>query len=118
MSKYLLSIVTLFSSVTTLFCCALPALFVALGLGASLVSILGAVPELIWFSENKELVFLIAGTLLLINFAMKHYSTATSCPSDGSTGEVCATTKNMSAKLLYVSSIIYLVGACFAFSSP
>ena len=54
----------LFASSGTLVCCALPALLVALGAGAALSSLVSAVPQLVWISENKGAVFTAAGLML------------------------------------------------------
>ena len=48
------SAVSLFASSSTLVCCALPALLVAVGAGAALSSLVSAVPQLVWLSEHKE----------------------------------------------------------------
>lgn len=44
---------TLFGSLSTLICCAIPSLLVSLGLGAVLAGIASNVPALIWISEHK-----------------------------------------------------------------
>ena len=54
------SLATLFASSGTLVCCALPALLVALGAGAALSSLVSAVPQLVWMSENKEALFVLS----------------------------------------------------------
>lgn len=59
----LLSIAT---SSSTLICCALPALLVAIGAGATLAGLVTAVPQLIWLSTHKALVFGSAGVMLAI----------------------------------------------------
>jgi hypothetical protein len=57
----------LFGSFSTLFCCALPALFVTLGAGAVLAGIVSNVPQLIWLSEHKIGLFIFAGIMLFIS---------------------------------------------------
>ena len=57
---------TIFSSVGTLVCCALPALLVSIGAGAVMASLVSAVPQLVWISEHKIPLFVFAGLLLLI----------------------------------------------------
>src|SRR5437588_6759610 len=59
-----LSYLSLFTSLGTLLCCALPSLLVLLGLGATVASFLSAVPWLVTLSHHKNWVFLIAGTLI------------------------------------------------------
>jgi hypothetical protein len=62
----LVNIVSLFTSTSTLICCALPALLVAVGAGAALSSLVSAVPQLVWISEHKTPVFAFAGAMLLL----------------------------------------------------
>jgi hypothetical protein len=49
-----LSALSLFTSFSTLICCALPALLVALGAGAVLSTLVSHVPQLVWVSEHKQ----------------------------------------------------------------
>jgi hypothetical protein len=44
---------TIIRSLSTLLCCALPALLLALGAGAVVASAVAAVPQLVWRSEHK-----------------------------------------------------------------
>ena len=57
----------LLASSATLLCCVLPAVLVSLGAGAALVGLVSAVPQLIWLSEHKALVFGVAGAMLLLS---------------------------------------------------
>lgn len=57
---------SLFTSVGTLVCCALPALFVALGAGATLAGLVADFPQLVWLSAHKGWVFGASGILLVI----------------------------------------------------
>ena len=59
---------SLFTSLSTLICCALPTLLVALGMGASMVSLISLFPWLIILSKYKIQIFFVAGLLLLISF--------------------------------------------------
>lgn len=113
-----LSYLTLFSSFGTLICCALPALLVSLGLGASLVSVLGSFPQLIWFSEHKALVFITAGMLLLVSYAARKYAANEMCPVDPVLAIACKKTRSISSVIFIMSVIIYGVGAFFAFIAP
>lgn len=118
MLKKLFSFLTLFSSLSTLICCALPALFVTLGLGSSLVSLLGAFPQLIWLSERKTLVFGVAGGLLLLTFVMRMVGNQQSCPSDPKLAAQCGYAKKSGTIIFYFSVACYLIGAFFAFLAP
>ena len=53
----LLSYFSLFTSVGTLLCCALPSLLVLFGLGASVASMLSFLPWLVTLSRHKQWTF-------------------------------------------------------------
>lgn len=107
----------LFASLSTLFCCALPALFVALGLGATLASLISAVPQLVWFSEHKLLVFGSAGILLFIAGISQWQTRSRACPVDQSE-TACANTRRAARWILLLSFLAYGVGSFFAFVAP
>jgi mercuric ion transport protein len=50
----LLGYFSLFTSLGTLLCCALPSLLVLIGLGATVASVVSAAPWLIAFSRHKD----------------------------------------------------------------
>src|SRR5688572_23134388 len=58
---------SLFASVSTLLCCALPSVLVLLGLGATVASVLTSVPLLVSLSRHKGWVFAGAGLLFAAN---------------------------------------------------
>lgn len=118
MFKRVVPFLSLFASVGTLFCCALPALFVSLGLGASLVAILGTFPQLIWLSTHKPLVFTTAGVLLVATGVMKVYSGQQNCPIEGDRGNACTEARTFSFWGFWLSVAIFVVGFFFAFIAP
>lgn len=118
MLKRVVPFLSLFTSMGTLVCCALPALFVSLGLGASFVSVLGAFPQLIWISERKGLVFSIAGILLLVSGTLRANSSRLECPTDPALAAQCGTLKKSGRAIFYFSLVCYLIGAFFAFAAP
>src|SRR5437764_5591541 len=63
------SYLSLFTSVGTLLCCALPSLLVLFGLGATVASVLSEAPWLVSLSHHKNWVFFIAGLLIASNLA-------------------------------------------------
>lgn len=112
----ILNFLTLFTSLSTLLCCALPALLVTLGMGAAMAGFLSKYPELIWLSENKLALFITGGILLTMGGILQYYSPKQECPIDKK--EACNETKNLS-KFIYISSIvIYLIGLSFAYIIP
>lgn len=118
MVKRFLPFLTLFSSLSTLVCCALPALLVSLGLGATLVSVLGAFPELLWLSEHKVLVFGIAGGMLVLSYLTRKFSAERTCPVDPVLAAACTRTRRVSSVVFVFSVLVYGVGAFFAFVAP
>jgi hypothetical protein len=112
----------LFASFGTLLCCALPALLVTLGLGATVA---WAVTELPWLpavSRRKEWVFLGAGLLLLGNLAYVRVAVprlrarGAVCPPDEAAA--CARADRWARTVLGVSLAVYLSGALVAFVLP
>ncbi len=112
-----LPVVTLFFSLSTLVCCALPALFVALGLGATFVSFLGVFPQLIWFSEHKTPVFIVAGVLLAVTWLARR-AVPQECPTDPALAAACTRARRLSRIIFAVSVGAYVVGLFFAFLAP
>ncbi len=115
--KRVLDFLTLFSSLSTLICCALPALLVTIGLGAAMAGFLGQFPQLIWFSENKLWLFLASGFLLALTGYAQWRSKSAPCPV-GPKGEACASTRKWSLYVYFLSLAIYLIGFNFAYILP
>ena len=68
-----LSYLSLFTSMGTLLCCALPSLLVLFGLGATVASVLSEVPWLVSLSHHKNWVFSVAGVLIGGNMVYIYY---------------------------------------------
>jgi hypothetical protein len=116
--KKLMSTVALFGSLSTLLCCALPALFVALGMGAVFAGIVSNVPQLIWISQHKVGLFVAAGVLLAIAGYLQWRARAMSCPIDPGQAEACRTARGWSYYIYIGSLVLYGIGAFFAFLAP
>lgn len=116
--KRIIPYLSLFTSFSTLICCALPALLVALGMGAALVSTISAFPQLIWISEHKIGVFVFAGTMLALTYFMRRYSADLSCPLEPALAAACSRSRKYSAFVFGFSCAMYLVGTFFAFVAP
>jgi hypothetical protein len=117
-SKKLISFFSLFTSMSTLLCCALPALLVSLGLGAIMAGLTANIPGLIWVSENKMGVFIIAGTLLFGNGILLWMNRNAPCPIDPVLREACLSGRKFSRNIYFVSVIIFLIGFFFAYIAP
>lgn len=116
-----LSWLSIFTSTSTLLCCALPALLVALGAGAALSSLIGAFPQIVWLSENKTMLFIVASAILLAAGVVQwraRRASASTCPRDRDLAQACATAKDASHVVFLVSLSIYAIGAFFAFIAP
>jgi hypothetical protein len=109
---------SLLASGSTLVCCALPALLVALGAGATLVTLTSRLPQLIWLSEHKGVVFGIAAALLALAGAAQWRARSLPCPADPAAARACARARRMSAAVYAVSVLLFLIGGFFAFVAP
>jgi hypothetical protein len=114
----LLSYFSLFTSVSTLLCCALPSLLVLLGLGATVASALSFLPWLAMLSRHKQWTFAVSGFLIALSFLNMHYvaprlQKRQRCDADDP--NACADTTKASRLLLWISAAIYAVGFFVAF---
>ena len=111
-----LSYLSLFTSLGTLLCCALPSLLVLFGLGATVASVLSEAPWLVTMSHHKNWVFLVAGVLIFANFvyvyAIAPRLQARSGACDPQDASACYTASRFSRIVLWTSAVLYLVG-CF-----
>jgi hypothetical protein len=112
------AIASLFSSTGTLICCALPAIFVALGAGTTLASLITAIPQLVWFSEHKIEVFLFAGAMLLLGGLMQWHARSLPCPTDPNLSAACTNTRRLSQRTYILSLALFCIGGFFAFVAP
>jgi hypothetical protein len=113
-----LAFTALLASTGTLVCCVLPAVMVALGAGAALAGLVSAVPQLVWLSEHKALVFGSAGVLLGAAGAALWHARRIPCPADPALARACIRLRALSASLYAVAVAAFVVGATFAFVLP
>lgn len=109
---------TLLATTGTLLCCVLPAVLVSIGAGAVLVGLVSAVPQLVWLSEHKAVVFGIAGALLLISGVLIWRARTLPCPVDPVAARGCMRLRRMNAVVFGVAVAAFVVGALFAFVLP
>jgi hypothetical protein len=105
----------LFTSFGTLICCALPALFVALGMGAAVAGMVSAVPQLVWLSEHKLWVFSGSALMIAAAWAMHYAARNAPCPVDPDQARACARLRKFSSIVLVVATLSWLAGAFMAF---
>ena len=113
-----LGLVTLIISSSTLICCALPAIFVTLGAGATLASLTNIFPQLIIISQYKVLISSITLIILLVAGVMIKKSDAMPCPVDPNLKTICLKTRKNSKILYYLSVIIFASASVFTYLVP
>lgn len=113
-----MSFFSLFGSVSTLLCCALPVTLVSIGMGATFASLTSTFPQIIWLTGNKDYLFVITGVLLFLSFMMMKYSENQTCPIDIDQRAACQTSKGISNKLYWFTVIIYFIGILFSYIIP
>jgi mercuric ion transport protein len=112
-----LSYFSLFSSLGTLVCCALPSLLVLFGLGATVATVLSQAPWLVSLSQHKTWVFSVSGALIASNFLYVYWlgpklqQRNASCEPGGA----CQTASRFSKAVLWFSAAVYLAGCFSAF---
>ena len=113
-----LSATALLSSGATLVCCVLPATLVALGAGATLASLVTAVPQLIWLSLHKGWVFGIAGTMLVASGLSLWRARTLPCPADPHLAALCVRLRRVTLGLYALASVGFVLGVTFALILP
>ena len=108
------SFFSLFTSMSTLICCALPALLVSIGLGATMVGLVSTFPQLIWLSENKLLVFSGSFVMLAISSYMQYRARFLPCPIDPNEARACTSARMWSKRITIFSIVVWIIGATFA----
>lgn len=115
-ASWLSAWLSLFTSFGTLICCALPSLLVALGMGATLVGMLGQFPQLIWLSDHKAWLFGASLVMLTVTFFVRRWTANLPCPIDAR--EACERTKKISGVIFWGAVVINLFGVFFTFVLP
>jgi hypothetical protein len=114
----LLNYFSLFSSFSTLLCCALPSILVLLGMGTAVASLLSAAPWLVSLSRHKVWTFAIAGTLIAASFVVTYVvaprlRVGEVCTADNPS--TCAEVSKLSRYLLWASALIWSGGFFVAY---
>lgn len=109
---------SLFTSTGTLICCALPAVFITLGMGATFAGLVSSFPQLIWFSEQKEWIFALAGLMLVLTGWLRWHSRNDPCPIDPAQARACTRLRRTGTLIYWAALTLYATGAFFAFIAP
>ncbi|MDA1353998.1 MAG: hypothetical protein O3A01_05995 [bacterium] len=105
----------LFGSMGTLFCCALPALLVSLGFGASLAGLIGVMPWITVVSKHKAWLFIGSGLLLVLSAILLWRARHAPCPLDPRQAQLCAVLRRLNWWVLGCGFLLYFIGFYFAF---
>ena len=108
-------VLSLFTSIGTLLCCALPALLVTLGMGAALAGFISVAPWITVISEYKIFIFVGAGILLILSTYFLWINRNAPCPTDAKQAKACALLRKFSLYTIIISIVIYIIGFFFAF---
>jgi len=111
------SVLALFTSTSTLVCCALPAILVSLGMGAVWAGVIDTVPGITVFGANKEIVFAVTGLVLAASGAWQWYARSLPCPADPAKARACMRLRTISWWLWGIGVAAFLLGAFFAFAA-
>jgi mercuric ion transport protein len=114
----LLNYFSLFSSFSTLICCALPSILVLVGMGTAVASLLSVAPWLVSLSRHKIWTFSIAGTLIAASFLMTYIvaprlQRGDVCAADDPT--TCGEVSKLSKVVLWGSAVIWSAGFFVAY---
>ncbi len=118
MRDSIVNIFSLFTSSSTLFCCALPAIFVMLGAGASFASFISVFPFLITLSVYKIELTLFAFFMMGIAGYSNYKASFAPCPIDPEQGRRCMLLRKRSRLIFYISSGILIFATFFTYVVP
>ncbi|MCE3254677.1 MAG: hypothetical protein K0R25_171 [Rickettsiaceae bacterium] len=116
--KNFLSYLSLFTSIGTLFCCALPALFVLLGAGVAFAGFSALFPQLEWIVEHKNIIFIFAALIISLNGFLLYKNRNAPCPIDPTLAKACTNARKVGKIVFYFSLIFFLTGFFFAYLLP
>jgi hypothetical protein len=112
------SLLSLFTSGSTLICCALPALLVSIGAGAAMAGLVTTFPQIVWLSEHRVALFAIAGVMLLAAGVMQWRARSLPCPADPALAAACTRARKWSVAIYAFSLVMFVTGFFFAFLAP
>lgn len=114
MSKYkdyFLPFLGLFTSISTIFCCALPIILVVLGMGAAFASLTANFPFIIWLAERAIYFFSMTAIIIIIS-GYFIFLKPQSCPSDKKLAMICQKTQKIN-KIIWLFSVAILLISLF-----
>ena len=114
----MLNYFSLFSSFSTLVCCALPSVLVIFGMGTTVASLLSVTPWLVGLSRHKIWIFSLAGGLIAASFAMTYIIAprlwiGEACATDDPS--TCGEVSKISRFVLWSSALVWSCGFFVAY---
>jgi len=104
----------LFATIPTLFCCALPILFVTLGFGASWAALYASAPFIGMVATHKIWFFAASGLLLLVALWMA-FRPGQSCPADSELAALCNGARKWNRRLILLAVAVWRTGFTAAY---
>ncbi len=105
---------SLFTSLSTIFCCALPIILVSLGAGAVFASLSTNFPFINILAEKSIYIFAAAFILLLIGGYFIFFGKQI-CPADKKLAKICTKTKIINKWIWFISFFILLTAFFFKY---
>lgn len=99
----------LFTSMSTLLCCALPIVLVSLGLGTTYAALTNSAPWLVTLGEYKAITFTIAGILIAGSIWLS-FRPGRSCPTDPQLASHCGRIQKWNKRLLILAATAWCIG--------
>jgi len=109
-----ITVFTLFTTTGTLLCCALPIIFVTLGMGATVVAMTSAFPFLITLTKYKIWIFMFSGLMLAVSGWLM-FRPGRACPADKALGEACSLAHKWNKRIYWTSVAIWSIGFSAAY---
>jgi hypothetical protein len=109
---------SLFASSSTLICCALPALFVAIGAGASFASLITVFPFIVVLSQYKIYITFFALVMIIIAGYANYKTYHLPCPADPEVGRICMQTRKRLRYIYYLSVVLFMFATIFTYLVP
>ena len=106
--------VVLFTSSSTLICCALPILFVSVGLGTVSASLFASFPFLVTLSQFKTWMFAGSAAVLVLT-AWLLYRPGRVCPADPDLALKCENAHRWNTRYFWLATVIWTVGLAAAY---
>ena len=111
----ILTLSSLFASLSMCICCALPAFLLLLGGGPVLAYIYSSFPKLILIEKYSLLLFIISGSLILTSGIIKIRNRNHACPKDSKEEKSCTSLRCFN-KYIYIFSIfLFICGSIYNF---